>query len=148
MSGSIRYRSFNAYVRPHLQSLLTIFPALSSYRQNQIEALSRQIHRATNQWYETRNIEVGALDKYRSITQLAGSRSGKLSTTILRTNPAVIEDFLQHKLAILYLQDYLTKPALSKERRSIFGRGIIRKRTTKLMEHGSQSLLDYAPQTP
>ena len=144
MSESVRYRLFNAYIRPHFQSLLTIFPALSPHKQNQIEALNRQIHRATNQWYDARNIEIEALERYQSIAKLTGNHWQKLAVTILRTNPGVVEDFLQHKQSILYLQDYLTNPSLTKERRSIFGRGRIRKNLTKLITNGSQSLLDYA----
>ena len=147
MSESVRYRLFNAYIRPHFQSLLTIFPALSPHKQNQIEAMTRQIHRATNQWYDARNIEIEALKRYQSIAQLTGNHWRKLAVTILRTSPGVVEDFLQHQRSILYLRDYLTNSALVKERRSIFGRGRIRKHLTKLIENGSQSLLDYAPVT-
>ena len=149
MSESVRYRLFNAYIRPHFQSLLTIFPELSPHKQNQIEALNRQIHRATNQWHDARNTEIEALYKYQSIAKLTEKHWGKLAVTILRTNPGVVEDFLKHRKSILYLRDYLTNLALTEERRSILGRGRIRKHLTKLIENGSQSLLDdalvYAP---
>jgi hypothetical protein len=144
MSEAVRYRLFNAYIRPYYQSLLNIFPVLSTNKQEQIEALNRQIHRATHQWYDARNIEVEALDRYKSIAKLTTKHWVNLAGTILRTNPAVIADYLQHKLSIVYLKEYLTNPSLTKERRSIFGRGRIRKHITRLVEGESLSLLDYA----
>ena len=48
MSEAVRYRLFNAYIHPYCQSLLNIFPVLSTNKQEQIEALNRQMHRATH----------------------------------------------------------------------------------------------------
>ena len=38
---------------------------------------------------------------------------------MLSTNPEVVEDFLQHKLALVYLEEYLQNPALAKDRKSL-----------------------------
>ena len=142
MSEAVRYRLFYAYIRPYYQSLLNIFPVLSANKKEQIEALNRQTHRVTHQWHEARNIEVAALDKFQSIAELTTKHWRNLTNTILRTNPAVIEDYLQHKLSIVYLKEYLSNPVLAKERRAIFGRGRIRKHVIKLAEGESSSLLD------
>lgn len=82
-------------------------------------------------------------NKYRSIKAISTTHWSKLKDTILRTNPSVIQDYLQHKLAILYLREYLNNPSLVKERRIIFERGRVRKYTWELTTENHLSLLDH-----
>ena len=142
-SEKINYRLYNAFIRPYLQSILNFFPILSLSKQKQLEGMNRSIYRTMHQWHDARNIEVENLPKYKSIMKLTYIHWDKLTQTILETNQSIIEDFLQHKLSILYLQEYLTNPALANERRKIFGRGRIRKNIRKLLTDNHSSLFDH-----
>jgi hypothetical protein len=102
-----------------------------STKRKQLEGLNRKIFRTIRQWFDARNVEIENLLKYKSIFELTNSYWVKLTDTILRTNSSITEDFLHHKLSIVYLQKYLSNPALSTERRKIFGRGRIRKLLTE-----------------
>ena len=141
-SEQVNYRLYNAYIRPYFQSLLNIYPILASSKQKQLEALNRKIFRTIHHWFDARNIEIENLPKYQSIMKLTEIQWGKLTDTILKTNPGIIEDFLQHKLSILYLREYLSNPNLLSERRKIFGRGRIRKNIRKLLNKDYPSLFD------
>lgn len=142
-SEEVNYRLHNAYIRPYLQSLLNIYPILTTTKQKQLEGLNRKVYRIIHQWHDARNIEIENLSKYQSICQLTNKHWDKLIQTILVTNPSIIQDFLQHKLAILYLNEYLTNPMLINERRKIFGRGRVRKNVRKLLTEKRPSLLDH-----
>jgi hypothetical protein len=143
ISEAVSYRLFNAYIRPYYQSLLNIYPILSACKQKQLEAMNRQISRVINRWYEAKNIEIENLPKYKSIVELVYAHWDKLTRTIIKTNPSVIEDFLQHKLAIIYLQEYFTNPVLLQEKRKIFGRGRTRKNIKNLLNDERSSLFDH-----
>ncbi len=88
-------------------------------------------------------MEIENLPKYQPISKLTYKHWDKLTQTILITNPSIIQDFLQHKLAILYLNEYLSNPALANERRKIFGRGRIPKNVRKLLSEGRMLLFDH-----
>jgi ribosomal protein L13 len=45
LSEAVAFRLFNAFVRPHYQSLLNIYPILPKTKQDHLEALNRQIFR-------------------------------------------------------------------------------------------------------
>jgi hypothetical protein len=143
MSEQVSYKLFNAYIRPYYQTLLNIFPILSTTKQKQLEALNRQIFRTIHCWYDARNIEIENLPKFKPISSLVDLHWNKLINTILRTNPSIIEDFLQHKLSILYLREYLTNPSLITERRNIFDKGRTRNNIISLIYESKPSLLDH-----
>lgn len=86
---------------------------------------SKKIFRTIHQWFDVRNVEIENLPKYKSISKLTD------------TNPSIIEDFLQHKLSIVYLQEYLSNPGLSTERRRIL------KNVRKFLIEGRLSLFDH-----
>ena len=142
-SEEVNYRLYNAFIRPYLQSLLNIYPILTMTKQKQLEGLNRKVYRIIHQWHDARNIEIENLPKYQSICQLTNKHWDKLIQTIFLTNPSIIQDFLQHKLAILYLNEYLTNPMLINERRKIFGRGRVPKNVRKLLTEKRPSLLDH-----
>ena len=70
LSEQVNYRLYNAYIRPYLQSLLNIYPILTTNKQKQLEGLNRQAFRIIHQWHDARNIEIENLPKYRLICQL------------------------------------------------------------------------------
>ena len=139
----INFRLFNAYIRPYYQSLLNIYQILTDGKKCQLEGLNRKIHRIIYNWHDARNIEITTLTKYRSIAELAVTHWNKLTDTILRTNPGVIQDYLQHKMAMLYINEYVNNPSLEKERKTIFERGRIRKCIWESIMEDRMSLLDY-----
>jgi hypothetical protein len=105
-----------------------MYPLLAKDKKKQLEGLHRQMYRIIHNWYDARNIEIEHLPKYKSIEELSRIHLNKLTCTILETNPSIIEDFLQHKLSIIFLNEYLmTNPSLVKQRREIFERGRIPK---------------------
>ena len=144
----LNYRLFNAYIRPYFQSLLNIYPILSEGKKDQLEALNRKIFRIILNWHDARNIEIMNLSKYRSIADLSAVHWKKLKATIIRTNPGVIQDYLQHKMSILYMQEYLNNPALARERRTIFGRGRLRKYMLESISDNRTTLLDHTLSFP
>ena len=143
LSEEVNYRLYNAYIRPHLQSLLNIYPVLTENKQKQLENLNRQVFRIIDQWLDARNIEIESLPKYRSIGQLIHRHWNNLINTILDTNPSITQDFLQHKMGILYLDEYLSNPGLANERKRIFNKGRIRKNVRKLLMKNRSSLFDH-----
>ena len=143
MSEEVRYRLFNAFIRPYLQSILNIYPVLATTKQRQIEGFNRNIYRTVSLWHDARNIEIQNLPKYQSLAALTSSHWSKLTKTILITNPEVIEDFLQHKLALVYLHEYLHNPKLAKERKKIFSRGRVHRNIRKLLDEKRLSLFDH-----
>ncbi|CAF0895753.1 unnamed protein product [Adineta ricciae] len=136
-------RLFNAFIRPHFQSLLNVYPILSPSKQKSLEGFNRKIYRTMHLWFDARNIEIEHLPTYQSISNLVNKHWDKLSATILRTNPDIIEDFLQHKLSILYMREYLTNPTLSDKRKKIFRKGRIGKNIRKLITENKLSLFDH-----
>ena len=109
----------------------------------QLEALNRQVFRVAYQWHDARNIEIEALPCYKPVSHLTGKHWQRLINTIHLTNPDVIADFLQHKLSIVYLCEYLTNASLAKERKNIFGKGRLRKHLWDLVKGNRLSLLDH-----
>ena len=144
MSDQVWYRLYNAFISPYLQSILNIYPILADTKQRQLEDFNRNIHRLTNQWHDARNVEVESFPKYRSIATLTSKHWDKLIDTILNVNPAVIEDFLQYKIALVYLEEYLSNPVLANERRKIFKTGRINRNIRKLVNFKFKTLLDHA----
>jgi hypothetical protein len=134
---------FNAYIRPYYQSLLNIYPLLPESKKRQLEGLNRKIYRIIHNWHDARNIEITNLTKYRSIAELTETHWNKLINTIIRTNPSVIQDYLQHKMAIIYTDEHINNPTLTKERKAIFERGRIRKYVLDLITDDRMSLFDY-----
>ncbi|CAM4987815.1 unnamed protein product, partial [Rotaria socialis] len=63
LSEEVAYQLYNAYIRPHYQSLLNIYPLLSISKQNKLEALNRQVFRSIHGWYDATNTEVSNLLK-------------------------------------------------------------------------------------
>jgi hypothetical protein len=143
MSEKVNYCLYNAFIRPYLQSILNIYQILAKDKKKQLEGLNRKIFRIIHQWYDARNIEIENLPKYRKIEDLAHIHWNKLVCTILKTNPSVIEDFLQHKLSIIYLREYLSNPSLSKQRKEIFRKGRIPKNMRKRLTQNRLSLFDH-----
>jgi hypothetical protein len=143
MSEEVNYRLYNAFIRPYLQSILNIYPILTKNKKNQLEGLNRKIFRKIHNWHDARNIEIENLPKYRTIGKLMTAHWDKLTCTMLATNPGVIEDFLQHKLSIVYLREYLSNSSLAEERKKIFGRGRIPKNMRKLLTEERLSLFDH-----
>lgn len=136
------YRQYNAYIRPHYQSILNVYPILSKSKQNHLEALNRKIFRTIHHWYDATNDEISNLPKYKSIDNLTQTHWKKLVLTILRTNPAVLDDFFQHKMYLLYISEYYNNPELIKEKRSIVSRGRTSKRILNLFNDNKYSLFD------
>ena len=139
----INFKLFNAYIRPYYQSLLNAYPILSDGKKGQLEGLNRKIFRIIHNWHDARNIEVTNLTKYRSIAELTAAHWNKLTDTIIRTNPSVIQDYLQHKMSILYIYEYVNNPTLAIERKAIFERGRIRKYIWDLITENRMTLLDH-----
>jgi hypothetical protein len=144
----INFSLFNAYIRPYYQSLLNIYPILSDGKKGQLEGLNRKIFRIIYNWHDARIIEIMNLTKYRSIGELSASHWNKLTATIIRTNPSVIQDYLQHKMSILYTFEYINNPTLAKERKAIFERGRINKYTLEFITEERMSLFDWALSYP
>ena len=116
LSEQVNYRLYNVYIRPYLQSLLNIYPIFTTKKQKHHEGIDRQIFRIIHQWHDARNIEIENLPKYCSICQLTHKHWNNLMVTIFDTNPSIIKDFLQHKMAILYPDEYLPNSCLMNER--------------------------------
>ena len=144
----VNYRIFNAYIRPYYQSLLNIYPILSANKKGQLEGLNRKIFRIINNWHDARNIEVENLTKYRSIGELTAAHWNKLTKTMLVKNPGVIQDYLQHKMSTVYLNDYVKNPLLARDRKTIFRRGRIRKYTLDSLSDNRATLFDLALSYP
>jgi hypothetical protein len=144
LSEQVSYRLFNAFIRPYYQSLLNIYPILSPSKQKQLEAMNRRMFRTIHRWFDANNVEIENLPKYASISELVNIHWNKLTHTMLRTNPSVLEEFLQHKMSIIFLHEYLTNPTLTKERREIFGKGRLRNNIKRLITDGKKSLFDHA----
>jgi hypothetical protein len=142
-SEKINFRLFNAYIRPYYQSLLNIYPILTEGKKGQLEGLNRKIFRIIHNWHDAKNIEIMNLPKYRSIVDLTAAHWNKLKDTIIKTNPSVIQDYLQHKMAILYTHEYVNNPTLAKERKTIFERGRMNKYMWKYITENQMTLLDH-----
>jgi hypothetical protein len=143
LSTEISYRLYHAYIRPYFQSILDIYPILSVTKKNQLEALNRQIFRIIHRWYDATNNEIINLPMYKSIELHTQLHFTKLLSTIIRSNPSVIADFIEHKLYLLYLQEYYLNPALKLEKRKIVGKGRTSKRIRRLLTKCNPTLLDH-----
>jgi hypothetical protein len=144
LSQEISYRLYHAYIRPHLQSILSIYPVLSRTKQQQLEALNRQIFRVVHRWFDARNDEIINLPTYKSIEKLSQNYFTKLLSTITQTNPNVMAEFIQHKMYLLYLNQYLTDPTLIKEKRRTMVRGRTPNRVRRLLTAIRPTLFDIA----
>ena len=142
LSQEVSYRLFFAYVRPHYQSVLNIYPLLSQTKQMQLEALNRKMFRYIHRWFDASNDEIYNLPAYKSIDSLTLMHFEKLLSTIIRTNPAIITDFLQHKMHLLYIREYYSNPLLLKEKRAAVARGRTSNRIQQLLATNKQSLFD------
>ncbi len=147
-SEKTNLKLFNAYIRPYYQSLLNIYPILSDGKKCQLEGLNRKIYRFVYNWHDARNIDVTNLIKYRSLAELTARHWNKLTYTIIRTNPGVIQDYLQHKMSMLFTYEYINNPSLAKERKAIFERGRINKYTLEFITEDRMSLFDYVLSYP
>ncbi|CAF4566932.1 unnamed protein product, partial [Rotaria socialis] len=139
----INFKLFNAYIHPYYQSLHNVYPILSNRKKGQLEGLNRKIFRIIHNWHDAINIEITNLNKYRSIAELTAAHWNKLIDTIIRTNPSVIQDYLQHKMSILYVYEYVNNPALAMERKAVFERGRIRKNIWDLITENRMTLLGH-----
>jgi hypothetical protein len=143
LKKEISYRLFYAFIRPHYQSILNLYPILSRSKQHQLEALNRKkIFRIVNRWHDATNIEVTNLPAYKSIEHLTQIHYVKLCTTIIRSNPSIISDYIQHKLYLLLLKEYFVNPFLLKEKRTIVGRGRTPNRIRKFIMACTPTLFD------
>lgn len=142
LSQEVSHRLFSAFIRPYYQSILNIYPLLSHTKQQHLEALNRKIFRNMHRWFDASNDEIINLPTYKSIGQLTQLHFEKLLATIFRTNPAIIADFLQHKIHLLYLREYFTNPQLLKEKRAAVPLGRTPNRTQELLTTNKQSLFD------
>ena len=100
LSTDITLRLSHAFIRPHYQSLLNIFPILSYSKQQQLEALNRRFFRITLGWYDTTNDEITNVPGYKSINHLAKLHFNKLLKSIERTNPDILPDYLQQEVEL------------------------------------------------
>jgi hypothetical protein len=142
LSQEISYRLYFAYIRPYYHSVLNIYPILSRNKQQQMESLNRRIFRTIHRWYDATNDEITHLPAYKSIELLTQIHFTKLLSTIIRTNPSIIADFIQHKLYLLFLREYFLNPVLLKEKQAIVTRGRTSNRIRRLLESCKQSLFD------
>lgn len=143
LSETVSYQLYNAFIRPHYQSILNIYPILSKSKQNHLEALNRQMFRLIHYWYDALNTEIMHLPKYKSLDNLTQSHWSKITQTIIRTNPSVLSDYIQHKMYVLYMSEYYQNPALLKEKRAIVNKGRTSKKILKLLQNHKYSLFDY-----
>lgn len=142
LSQEVSYRLYYAYIRPYYQSILNIYPLLSQTKQEHLEAMNRRIFRLIHRWFDALNDEIINIPAYKSIELLTHLHYEKLLSTIIRTNPAIISDFLQHKLYLLYMNEYYTNPLLRKEKRAIVSQGRTSNRIHELITIDRQSLFD------
>lgn len=142
LSQEVAYRLYYAYIRPYYQSVLNIYPILSSTKQQQLEAMNRKMFRIIHRWHDAINDEISNLPNYKSFELLTHMHFTKLLYTITRTNPSVIADFIQHKLYLLFLRQYYLNPILLKEKRTIVTRGRTSKRLRQLLASCKQSLFE------
>ena len=131
-------------IRPFYQSLLNIYPILSKSKQNHLEAVNRQLFRTIHHWYDATNIDISHLPKYKSIENLTQTHWSRLLVSIIRTNPSVLSEYLQHKVYLLFIYEYYYNPLLLKDKRTIVDRGRTSKRIQNLFENSKYSLFDYA----
>ena len=142
LSQEVAYRLFYAYIRPYYQSVLNIYPILSRTKQQQMEAINRKVFRTIHRWHDATNNEVINLPKYKSIELLTHMHYTKLLHTIIRTNPSIIADVIQHKLYLLFLREYYLNPILLKEKQAMVTRGRTPDRINELLSYCEQSLFD------
>lgn len=144
LSEAVAYKLYNAYIRPYYQSILNIYPILSKSKQKHVEAVKRQMFRTIHYWHDATNNEILHLPKYKSIDNLTQTHWSKIVRTIIRTNPSVLCDFLQHKMYLLYMDEYYHNPLLLKEKREIVNVGRTSKKILDLFNNDDLSLFDYA----
>ncbi|CAF3265582.1 unnamed protein product [Rotaria sp. Silwood2] len=143
LSKQTSYKLYYAYIRPYFHSIFNIYPILSSTKQRQLEALNRKIFRIINRWYDATNDEIVNLPTYKSIELLTRLHYTKLLTTIMHSNPAVIADYIQQKMYLLFLREYYMNPALLKEKQKIVDKGRTSNRMLSLLTSCNPSLFDH-----
>ena len=118
----LSYRLYYAYTQPYYQSMLNIYLLLSQTKLEQLEALNCRIFRIIHRWFDALNDEIINIPAYKPIELLTHLHDEKLSSTIIRTNPAIIADS-QHKLCLLYMREYFSNPLLQKVKHAAVSRG-------------------------
>jgi hypothetical protein len=116
---------------------------LSRTKQKQLEAFNRKNFRIIHRWYDATNDEIINLPMYKSVELLTQMHFTKLLSTIIRSNPSVIADFIEQKLYLLYLREYYLNPALIIEKRQIVGKGRTSNRIRQLLTKCQPTLLDH-----
>jgi hypothetical protein len=116
LSKEISYRLFYAFIRPHYQSVLNMYPIISRSKQQQLEAFNRKIFRIVNRWHDATNIEVINLPAYKTIEHLTQIHFSKLCSTIIRSNPSIIIDYIQHKVYLFFFKRIFSKSSSSKRK--------------------------------
>ena len=112
-------------------------------KQNRLEALNRQTFRLIHWWLDATNAEVAHLPKYRSIDNLTQIHWSRIIQAIIRTNPSVLAEFIQHKIYMLYMTEYYQNPALIKEKKAIVNKGRTSKKILNLFHNHKYSLFGY-----
>ena len=143
ISEPVAYRLYNAFIRPHYQSLLNIYPILTKTKQIQLESLNRQIFRNLHHWYDATNEEISQMPKFKSIDELTRVHWSKIIQTIISTNPSVLTEYFQYKMYLLFINEYYRNPLLIRERRAIVTRGRTSKRILSLFQDPRSTLLDH-----
>ena len=143
LSNEISLRLFHAYIRPHYQSLLFIFPILSFSKQQQLEALNRRTHRIISGWHDATNDEISNVPSYKSLQHLTKLNFNNLLKSIERSNPGILADYLQHKMHLLYLREYYLNPSLRKQKKSMVPIGRTPDKILQLLDTNNRSLLDW-----
>ena len=140
LSEKVSFRLYYAFIRSSYQSLLNVYPILSRTNKEKLEAINRKVFRIIYRWYDATNNEIKNLPIFKSMEVLTQTHFNKLLPSITRSNPSIIADYLQHKLYILFLNEYYTNPALQKQKREITGRGRTSNRIRKLLSSPNLSL--------
>ena len=143
LSEQTSYKLYYAYIRPYFHSIFNIYPILSRTKQQQLEALNRKTYRIINRWHDATNDEIVNLPTYKSIELLTRIHYTKLLNTIMHSNPAVIADYIQQKLYLLFLREYYMNPALLKEKQNIVDKGRTSNRMLSLLTSCNPSLFDH-----
>ena len=102
--------------------------------------MNRKIFRIIHRWYDATNDETNNLPTFKSMEVLTQTHFKKLLSSIILSNPSTIADYLQHKLYIVFLNEYYTNPVLLKQKREITRRGRTSNRIRKLLSSYNLSL--------
>jgi hypothetical protein len=120
------------------ENLRDIINAQLSKEQTHIDRNLIQLHR-----HDATNDEKTNLPIFKSIELLTQIHYTKLLTTIMRSNPTVIADFIQQKLYLMFLREYFLNPAPLKEKQKIVDKGRTSNRVCLLLTSCSPSLFEH-----